>query len=94
MVDFVAFNDLRAVEELLALEPYGYKGMIVEPIQGEAGVFPASIDFLVGLRHLCTQYNMLLICDEVQTGLGRTGANLYAHEAYGIIPVRRFIICS
>ncbi len=51
--------------------------MIVEPIQGEGGVIPADIEFLKGLRALCDEFGALLIFDEVQTGVGRTGA-LYA----------------
>jgi succinylornithine aminotransferase len=52
--------------------------VIVEPIQGEGGVIPADIEFLKGLRELCDQFGALLIFDEVQTGVGRTGA-LYAY---------------
>lgn len=59
--------------------------VIVEPIQGEGGVIPASPAFLQGLRTLCDQFNALLIFDEVQTGVGRTG-DLYAYQHYGVVP--------
>jgi acetylornithine/succinyldiaminopimelate/putrescine aminotransferase len=59
--------------------------VIVEPIQGEGGLTPASIPFLRGLRELCNKHQALMIADEVQCGLGRTG-QLWAHEAYGIKP--------
>lgn len=59
--------------------------VIAEPVQGEAGVFPASIEFLKALRIRCNETGALLIFDEIQTGLGRTGT-LFAFEKYGVIP--------
>ncbi len=59
--------------------------MIVEPIQGEGGVLPADSEFLHGLRALCDRHNAVLIFDEVQTGVGRTG-ELYAYMHYGVTP--------
>ena len=59
--------------------------VIVEPIQGEAGVLDADPQFLQTIRALCDEHNALMILDEVQTGVGRTGY-LYAHEAYGVTP--------
>jgi succinylornithine aminotransferase len=59
--------------------------VIVEPMQGEGGVVPASTAFLQGLRELCDRHNALLIFDEVQTGVGRTG-ELYAYMHYGVTP--------
>ena len=59
--------------------------VFVEPIQGEGGVIPAEKTFLQGLRKMCTAHEALLVCDEVQTGLGRTGT-LFAHERYEIEP--------
>ncbi|WP_049301143.1 aminotransferase class III-fold pyridoxal phosphate-dependent enzyme, partial [Serratia marcescens] len=56
-----------------------------EPIQGEGGVLPAEASFLQGLRELCDRHNALLIFDEVQTGVGRTG-HLYAYMQYGVVP--------
>ncbi len=59
--------------------------VIVEPVQGEGGIHPADESFLRGLRELCDQHNALLIFDEVQCGLGRTGT-LWAHQATGVTP--------
>ena len=59
--------------------------IIVEPVQGEGGVVPATKAFLQGLRELCDRHNALLIFDEVQTGVGRTG-ELYAYMHYGVTP--------
>ncbi|EGT0641269.1 aspartate aminotransferase family protein [Citrobacter sp. TBCS-15] len=59
--------------------------VIVEPVQGEGGVVPATNEFLQGLRELCDRHNALLIFDEVQTGVGRTG-ELYAYMHYGVTP--------
>ena len=58
---------------------------MVEPVQGEGGVYPADKDFLVGLRKLCDEKNMLLIFDEVQTGWGRTG-DIMGYMTYGVKP--------
>jgi hypothetical protein len=60
-------------------------GVSVEPVQGEGGIYSAHQDFLAGLRKLCDDAGALLIFDEVQVGLGRTG-RLWAHEAYGVTP--------
>jgi acetylornithine/N-succinyldiaminopimelate aminotransferase len=59
--------------------------IIVEPIQGEGGIYPATPEFLDGLRELANEYDALLIFDEVQCGLGRSGA-LWAYEGYGVEP--------
>ena len=59
--------------------------VIVEPIQGEGGIHPANTEFLQALRDLCDEYDALLIFDEVQCGLGRTGY-LWAHEPFGVQP--------
>ncbi|KAK3260330.1 hypothetical protein CYMTET_30705 [Cymbomonas tetramitiformis] len=59
--------------------------VFVEPVQGEGGVFPAQTEFLQGLRQLCDDAGALLVFDEVQCGLGRTG-KLWGHEHYGVSP--------
>jgi predicted acetylornithine/succinylornithine family transaminase len=59
--------------------------VVMEPVQGEGGIHPASEEFLSGLRSLCDRHHALLILDEVQCGLGRTGA-LWAHQSYGVMP--------
>lgn len=59
--------------------------MFVEPLQGEGGIYAASGEFLAGLRRLCDDAGALLVFDEVQCGLGRTG-RMWAHEHYGVRP--------
>ncbi|KEA52806.1 acetylornithine aminotransferase [Mangrovibacter sp. MFB070] len=81
-IDHVTFNDLESVRAVMSEKTCA---VIVEPIQGEGGVIPASPAFLQGLRTLCDQFNALLIFDEVQTGVGRTG-DLYAYQHYGVVP--------
>ena len=69
--DHVPFDDLAAMDR--ACDPDRVAAVLVEPIMGEAGVVVPSSDYLTGLRQLCTDRNLLLIVDEVQTGLARTG---------------------
>ena len=76
------WNDLASAEALIDERTCG---IIVEPVQGEGGVNPADPEFMVGLRELCDRSGALLIYDEVQCGLGRTGT-LWAHEPYGVTP--------
>lgn len=71
----VPYNDLAALEEIFKSNP-NVAGFMVEPIQGEAGVVVPHEGYLKGVRDLCTQYNVLFIADEVQTGIGRTGKRL------------------
>lgn len=79
---YADFNDLDSVAALVTDKT---AGIIVEPIQGEGGVRPAEGVFLEGLRRLCDDSGALLIFDEVQTGVGRTGT-LWAYEGYGVVP--------
>ncbi|EKM7174299.1 aspartate aminotransferase family protein [Cronobacter sakazakii] len=76
------FNDLDSAAALINDDTCA---VIVEPVQGEGGVVPATKAFLQGLRELCDRHNALLIFDEVQTGVGRTG-HLYAYMHYGVTP--------
>jgi len=76
------FNDLDAVKA--AIDP-SIGGIMVEPVQGEGGIRPATQEFLKGLRDLCDEHGLMLILDEVQCGVARTGT-LFAHEQYGITP--------
>ena len=78
----VPFNDLAAVEA--AITP-NIGGIMLEPIQGEGGISPASQEFMKGLRALCDKHGLLLILDEIQCGVGRTGT-LFAYEQYDIQP--------
>ncbi|MBT8234212.1 MAG: ornithine--oxo-acid transaminase, partial [Saprospiraceae bacterium] len=70
-VDVINYNDLEALEK--ALQDSNVAGFIVEPIQGEAGVFVPDEGYLSGAKALCEKYNALFIADEVQTGIARTG---------------------
>ena len=81
-VTFVPINDLAAFEQAISSRVCA---VFVEPIQGEGGVLLAEKEYLVGLRRLCDQHSALLIFDEVQCGLGRTG-RLWAHEWSGVMP--------
>ncbi|SAL48984.1 aspartate aminotransferase family protein [Caballeronia humi] len=76
------YNDLAQAREAIGEKTCA---VIVEPIQGEGGVLPADPAFLQGLREACDQHGALLIFDEVQTGVGRTGS-LYAYMQYGVTP--------
>lgn len=76
------FNDLESVRQLVGDDTCA---IMVEPMQGEGGIIPATPEFLQGLRDLCDQHNALLIFDEVQTGAGRSG-ELYAYKNFGITP--------
>jgi ornithine--oxo-acid transaminase len=72
--ELIAYNDLNALES--ALQDKNVAGFMFEPIQGEAGVVVPDEGYLSGIRNLCTQYNVLMIADEIQTGLARTGKML------------------
>jgi len=77
------FNDLESVRKLISKEKTC--AVVVEPIQGESGVVPGDLEFLKGLRQLCDDHDALLVFDEVQSGVGRTG-HLYAYQMYGVVP--------
>lgn len=81
-VCFAPYNDLAAAREVIGPATCA---VIVEPVQGEGGIHAATPEFLQGLRDLCDRHGALLIFDEIQCGLGRTG-RLWAHEAYGLAP--------
>ncbi|WP_213193538.1 bifunctional acetylornithine/succinyldiaminopimelate transaminase [Klebsiella aerogenes] len=78
----VPFNDLETVKAVIDDHTCA---VVVEPIQGEGGVMAATPAFLQGLRELCDQYQALLVFDEVQCGMGRTGS-LFAYMHYGVTP--------
>ncbi|NLO53863.1 MAG: aspartate aminotransferase family protein [Gammaproteobacteria bacterium] len=81
-ITHVPYNDLATMEKAISARTCA---VILEPIQGESGVLPAEQAYLEGVRALCDQYDALLIFDEVQSGMGRTG-KLFAHEHYGVTP--------
>lgn len=79
---FVPFGKLDKVEEAVSNQT---AAVIVEPIQGESGVYVSPDGFLKGLRQICDEKDIVLIFDEVQTGFGRTG-RIWAHEHWGVMP--------
>jgi len=79
---YAEFDDLESARALIGPHTAGF---LVEPIQGEGGIRPASDGFMKGLRALCDEHDLMLVLDEVQCGVARTG-KLYAHEHYGIEP--------
>ena len=81
-ISHVPFNDLAALEAKISERTCA---VILEPIQGESGVLPADQAYLEGVRALCDKYDALLVFDEVQSGMGRSG-KLFAHELYGVMP--------
>jgi len=78
----VPFNDLAAVENAV---DDSVCAVMVEPVQGEGGIVPAERQYLAGLRELCDREDILLIFDEIQCGMGRTGT-LFAYEEFDVIP--------
>lgn len=80
--DTVAFGNLNELRAAITPET---AAIIVEPVQGEGGIRPGSIDYLKGLRAVADEFGLLLIFDEVQCGMGRTG-KLFAHEWAGVTP--------
>ncbi|GAB2902947.1 aspartate aminotransferase family protein [Microvirgula curvata] len=76
------FNDIDSLKEAMGDD---VAAIVLEPVQGEGGVLPATRAFLKAARELADQFNALLVFDEVQTGVGRTGA-LYAYMEYGVTP--------
>lgn len=79
----IPYNDLAALEQ--AFQDPTVAGFMFEPIQGEAGVVVPDDNYIPGVRELCTRYNVLMIADEVQTGLGRTGRMLCC-DHFGVKP--------
>jgi acetylornithine aminotransferase len=79
---YVPFNNLSAVEQAVSNKT---AAILLEPVQGEGGVRVADKSYLKGLRELCSQKDILLMFDEVQTGVGRTGT-LFAYEQLGVAP--------
>ncbi len=80
--EVVPFNDLAAAEAAIGLATACF---LLVPVQGEGGILPAKLEFLMGIWELAVRHGLLLVLDEVQAGVARTG-RLYAHEHYGITP--------
>ena len=81
-IRFAEYNNLESVKALVNDKTCA---IICETVQGEGGIFPADKEFLQGLRKLCDEKDMLLILDEIQCGMGRTGS-MFAYQQYGVMP--------
>jgi succinylornithine aminotransferase len=81
-IDHIPFNDIAAARAAIGSDVCA---VVVEPVQGEGGMVPATLEYLQALRELCDQTGALLIFDEVQCGMGRTGS-LFAYMGYGVTP--------
>lgn len=81
-VKWATFNDLESVKAQVTEKT---AAIILEPVQGEGGIYPATQEFLEGVREICDKNDIVLIFDEVQCGMGRTGT-MYAWQKYGVKP--------
>ncbi len=81
-VKFAEFNNLESVKDLVNDKT---RAIILETVQGEGGIYPATEEFINGIRKICDEKDIVMILDEIQCGMGRTG-KLYAYEHYGIKP--------
>ncbi len=81
-VKFAKFNDLESVKAQITDKTCG---IIMETVQGEGGIYPADPEFIKGVRKLCDEKDILLILDEIQCGMGRTG-DMFACQGYGVMP--------
>jgi acetylornithine/N-succinyldiaminopimelate aminotransferase len=81
-VKFAKFNDLQSVKDLINEKTCA---IIFETVQGEGGIYPATDEFMQGVRKLCDEHDIVMICDEIQCGMGRTG-KMFAYEHYNVVP--------
>ena len=81
-VHFAKYNDLDSVKALVNDKTCA---IILEPLQGEGGIYPAEPAFMEGIRKICDEQDILMICDEIQCGMGRTG-DMFAWQGYGVRP--------
>lgn len=81
-VHFAKYNNLDSVKALVNEKTCG---IILEPLQGEGGIHPADPEFMEGIRKICDENDILMICDEIQCGMGRTGS-MFAWHSYGVRP--------
>lgn len=84
-VEYYRYGDIEHLRTLVENDPGGTAAIFLEPIQGEVGVVPAPEGFLRAVRELCDEHGILMVVDEVQTGVGRTGA-FFAHTESGVQP--------
>jgi acetylornithine/N-succinyldiaminopimelate aminotransferase len=81
-IKFAEYNNLESVKALISDKTCA---ILLETVQGEGGIYPATEEFIKGIRALCDEHDILMICDEIQCGMGRTG-EMYAFQNYGIQP--------
>lgn len=81
-VKFAEFNDLDSVKEAVSEKTCA---ILMETVQGEGGIYPATLEFLQGVKALCEEKDILLILDEIQCGMGRTG-EMFAFQGYDVLP--------
>ena len=81
-IKFAEFNNLNSVKALINEKTCA---IIVEPVQGEGGIYPATKEFMEGIRKICDDNDIIMICDEIQCGMGRTG-KMYAFQHYNVKP--------
>lgn len=81
-IKFAEYNNLESVESLITDKTCA---IVLETLQGEGGIYPADEEFIKGIRKLCDENDIIMICDEIQCGMGRTG-KMFAYEHYGIKP--------
>lgn len=81
-VKFAEYNNLDSIKSLVNDKTCA---IILETVQGEGGIYPATDEFIKGIRKICDEKDIVMICDEIQCGLGRTG-RMFAYENYGIKP--------
>ena len=81
-IKFAQYNDLESVKAQITEKTCA---IILETVQGEGGIYPAKAEFLKGIRALCDEKDILLILDEIQCGMGRTGS-MFAYQQYGVMP--------
>ena len=81
-IKFAEFNNLDSVKALINEKTCA---IIVEPVQGEGGIYPATKEFMEGVRKICDDNDIIMICDEIQCGMGRTG-KMYAFQHYNVKP--------
>lgn len=84
-VEYYPYGDIDYLKKLVEANPTDVAAIFLEPIQGETGVVPAPEGFLTAVRELCDEHDILFVCDEVQTGIGRTG-DFFAHQHEGVLP--------
>lgn len=81
-VHFAEYNNLESVKALVNDKTCA---ILLEPLQGEGGIYPATQEFMEGIRKICDEEDILMICDEIQCGMGRTGS-MFAWQEYGVRP--------